>query len=174
VSLSISEFNALPAAEAAALLRSTCGASRWVDAMVARRPFSSVDALLSAADEVWTSTGPDDWREAFSHHPRIGERARATASAHDARGAAWSSAEQSRVEVAPASVRDQLAAVNQEYEQRFGHSFIICATEKSAEEMLSTARQRLENDPVTELRTAAEEQRKITQLRLLKLFGEGT
>jgi OHCU decarboxylase len=168
---SVAELDALPDARAAALLRPCCGASRWVAGMVARRPHGSLGALLAAADAVWRSLGPADWREAFAHHPRIGERQAAVA--QEARGAAWSAGEQARVGVAPADVRAALAAANREYEGRFGHIYVVCATGKSAEEMLAIARARLGNDPETELRVAAEEQRKITRLRLEKLFAEG-
>lgn len=162
----------MPAAEAAALLGSTCGASRWVDAMVARRPFGSRDALLSAADDIWLSTKPGDWHEAFSHHPRIGEVK--SASPQDVRGAMWSLGEQAGVHVASATVQDELAAVNRAYEARFGHIYIVYAAGRTAEEMLATARDRLDNDPEVELVNAAEELRKITRLRLLKLFGDNT
>jgi OHCU decarboxylase len=172
MTLSARDLDTLPPERAAELLRSCCGATRWVSAMVARRPFGSRDAALAAADEVWRSLGPDDWREAFAHHPRIGER-RSTLP-QDARGAAWSAGEQSGVTTASGTVQGQLAAVNREYERRFGHIFIVCATGKSAEELLALARARLRNDAETELRVAAEEQRKITRLRLEKLLTEQT
>jgi len=166
----VSEFDDLPAAPAAELLRPCCGASRWVREMVARRPFGTLGELLAASDEVWWSLDPDDWREAFAHHPRIGERAAAVE--QDARGAAWSAGEQSAVGDASHDVRAELAEANRAYEARFGHIYIVCATGKSAEEMLAIARARLDHDAETELRVAAEEQRKITRLRLEKLFTE--
>ncbi len=129
-------------------------------------------SVTAAADEVWASTGPEDWLEAFSHHPRIGEQAAATA--QSGRASNWSASEQSNVQLAEGSVQSQLAGVNREYEHRVGHIYIVCATGKSAEEMLAIARERLKNDAETELRIAAEEQRKIMQLRLIKLFGDRT
>ena len=160
----------MPEARAKKLLTDCCGASQWVSGMLARRPFKSRTAVLSAADDIWRSLGPADWREAFSHHPQIGERKSATPQSE--RGTAWAAGEQSGVERARDDVRAELAAANREYEQRFGYIFIVFATGKSAEEMLALARERLRNDPDTELRIAAEEQRKITWLRLNKLLGE--
>jgi OHCU decarboxylase len=166
----VAEFDELPSARAAEMLRSCCGASRWVAEMVARRPFGTLDALLAEADEVWWTLDPEDWREAFAHHPRIGERA--GAAPQDARGSAWSAGEQAGVAAASGDERAELAAVNRAYEERFGHIYIVCATGRSAEELLAIARARLTNDADDELRVAAEEQRKITRLRLEKLFTE--
>lgn len=87
------------------------------------------------------------------------------------RGRTWAAGEQSGVERADEDVRHALVAVNREYERRFGYIYIVLATGKSAEEMLALANERLGNDPDVELRTAAEEQRKITRLRLDKLLG---
>ena len=138
------------------MLAGCCGSARWVDAMLARRPFGSMTALLEAADSIWRSLSEADWLEAFSHHPKIGDRA--------AQGIAKQ--EQARAASASASVVIELADANREYEARFGYIFIICATGKSAESILEALRTRLGNDPQTEIRVAAEEQLKITQLRL--------
>lgn len=154
--------------QASKLLAECCGASRWVSEMLARRPFGSRAAVLSAADEIWRSLEPGDWREAFSHHPRIGERKSATPQSE--RGRSWAAGEQSGVERVHDDIRAELAAANSEYEQRFGYIYIVFATGKSAEEMLALARERLRNDADVELRAAAEEQRKITRLRLDKLL----
>jgi OHCU decarboxylase len=162
-------LDALSPEDAATVLRACCGAPHWVSAMVAERPFETLDTLLAVAEEIWWALGPDDWMEAFAHHPRIGEQRGAVA--QNAQGAAWSAGEQAGVADAASSVQAQLAEVNREYEARFGHIYIVCATGKSAEEMLALARQRLANDPDVELRVAAEEQRKITRLRLQKLFA---
>ena len=150
------------------LLADCCGASRWVSGMLERRPFRSRAVVLSTADEIWRSLDSGDWREAFSHHPRIGERKSAMPLSE--RGSTWAASEQSGLERADDDVRAELAAANREYEQRFGFTYIVFATGKSAEEMLALARERLRNDPETELRAAAEEQRKITLLRLDKLL----
>ena len=157
----------MPAARAAELLSSCCGASRWVERMVARRPLGSLGALRTAADEIWRSLEPRDWREAFSHHPRIGERVGAIPQGE--RGSSWSAKEQSGVDDAAAEVRRALTQANREYEQRFGYVYIVFATGKTAEELLDICRRRLMNEPNDEIAVAAEEQRKIMQLRLARL-----
>lgn len=168
--LSVVELDALRGEEATAVFHSCCGSSRWVEGMIARRPFGTVDGMLAAADDSWKATGPDDWREAFSHHPRIGEKR--SEITQGARAAAWSAAEQERSQPATASVQEKLEALNRTYEERFGHIYIVCAEGKSADELLQIAERRLCNDPATELRIAADEQRKITELRLRKLTGD--
>jgi OHCU decarboxylase len=171
VTLSVAELNAMPEGQAKKVLADCCGASEWVSRMLSRRPFRSRAAVLSAADEIWESLGPPDWREAFSSHPRIGERK--SVAPQSARGAAWAAGEQSGVEQAREEVRAQLAAANRKYEHRFGYIFIVFASGKSAEEMLALAHKRLRNDPDVELPIAAEEQRKITRLRLEKMLAQG-
>lgn len=155
-------------ADAERELRACCGSSRWVERMIAARPFGSSSRAREEADRVWNGLSRADWLEAFDHHPRIGERKAAIA--QDAKGAAWSSEEQAKVTVAGDDLRKELARVNAEYERRFGYLYIVCASGKSADALLSIARERLNNDPDTELRVAAEEQRKIMQLRLAKLL----
>jgi 2-oxo-4-hydroxy-4-carboxy-5-ureidoimidazoline decarboxylase len=155
-------LDAMPEAQATELLSECCGSSRWVAAMLAKRPFKSREAVLGAADAIWTSLDGDDWREAFAHHPRIGERTTNSVAAK----------EQSGVRDAASGVREALAKANRDYEERFGYIYIVCATGKSAEEMLAIAEARLQNDPDTELKVAAEEQRKITRLRLQKLLED--
>lgn len=156
---------------ASQLLSDCCGSTRWVSAMVARRPFGSVERVLAAADDTWRSLAPDDWREAFSHHPRIGER-RAAAQQSE-RSAAWAAGEQAGVGGAPDDTRDALERANREYEKRFGYIYIVCASGRSADELLADATARLRNPPDVELAVAAEEQRRITRLRLEKLLGQG-
>ena len=127
--------------------------------MVARRPFGSRDVLLAVADTVWRGLGKSDWLEAFSRHPRIGESA-----------AGLAAGEQAGMQSADGAVRAALAAVNRQYEARFGYRFLVCATGKSAAEMLELARRRLGNASEAELGIAAAEQQKITRLRLEKLL----
>jgi len=127
--------------------------------MAARRPFRDSEDLLRAADEVWSALDGADWLEAFSHHARIGERVSGMAQA-----------EQAGTRGASAETLKRLATLNQQYERRFGHVFLICATGKSAEEMLSSLEERLRNEPAVELRAAAAEQAKITRLRLQKML----
>ena len=138
------------------MLDACCGSARWVDAMLAHRPFGSMTALIASADSIWRGLSETDWLEAFRHHPKIGDPA--------AQGIAKQ--EQSGAASALAAIAHELADANREYEARFGYIFIICATGKSAESMLEALRNRLRNDAQTEIRTAAEEQLKITQLRL--------
>lgn len=149
----------MPAAEAARLLGSCCGASRWVQEMLGRRPFGDVATVLSAAELVWDIMEEPDWREAFAHHPRIGER-----------GEGVAAAEQAGMDSADPRLRAEMAQVNRDYEARFGYIYIVCASGRSAEELLALARARLGNDPRTELRTATREQEKIMLLRLERLL----
>ena len=165
----LSRLNSLPADAAREELRRCCGSARWVEAMAARRPFSDPAALYAAADEVWAGLGPSDWSEAFSHHPRIGDKEALRARFASTRQ--WAAGEQAGVEAASEETLDALARGNRDYEVRFGHIFIVCATGKGAEEMLGLLRTRLAHDPETERRVAAAEQAKITRLRLEKLLN---
>ena len=169
---SVAAVDGLPAREAGPLFASCCGSTAWVQGMIARRPFQTLTVLLREAEDIWWSLSPDDWREAFDHHPRIGEQ-RAAVSQGD-RASTWSAGEQQGVADAATNVREALADGNREYERRFGHIYLVSATGKSAEEMLALLRERLRNDPETELRVAAGEQAKITRLRLLKMFDTPT
>ncbi len=117
--------------------------------------------MSTAGDAIWRSLAPADWLEAFAAHPKIGERARSSS---------WSDREQSGMRSAAEDVRGRLASGNAEYESRFGYIFIVCATGKTAEEMVAALEARLANDPAAELGIAAEEQRKITGIRLAKLM----
>ncbi len=161
-------LNALSTEAAREALHSCCGSARWVAGMLARRPFTSVDQLHAAAAEVWSGLGPADFLEAFAHHPRIGERADA-ARAATATSRAWSADEQARAASAADAETAELHALNQAYAARFGYIFIICASGKSAVEILAALRARLLHDPERELDVAAAEQAKITRLRLDKL-----
>lgn len=165
--LSVAELDALADARAAEALRACCGAPNWVSAMLARRPFRTRDALLEAADDAWSRLGPSDWLAAFAHHPRLGERQAAARVTETA--TSWSAAEQAGTRTATSQLAAALAAANRAYEERFGFIFIVCATGLSAADMLAALERRLENDPDSELRVAAAEQRKITRLRLEKL-----
>ena len=137
-------------------LRACCGSSEWVRLMMAARPLA--DAFASA-EEIWSSLDHTAWLEAFAAHPRIGER----------KAAGWASQEQSGTATAGNETLTALADANREYEKKFGFIYIVCATGKSAEEMLAIARERLANEREQELRNAAEEQLKITKLRMMKL-----
>lgn len=153
--------------EARDLLRSCCGASAWIERMVARRPFGSHDALMAAAREEWFGLQRSDWLEAFGHHPKIGDRD--SLRQRFARTAHLSEREQAGVDGASQDVLEALAAGNREYERRFGYIFIVCASGKSADGMLQLLRDRLPNSPEVEIIIAAAEQAKITELRLEKV-----
>lgn len=152
-------LNSLPSAEAEAALLACCGSRVWARRMAAGRPFRDRADLVKMSDGIWWSLAPEDWLEAFEAHPRIGEK-----------GGRWSTQEQSGTRGARPEVLAELVEANRRYESRFGHIFIVCATGKSAGEMLILLQERIANDPATELRTAADEQRKITHLRLEKLL----
>ena len=168
----IARLNALSSQEAQAELLKCCGSTNWARRMAQQRPFptggDAMRRLLDAADRVWWDLGREDWLEAFSRHPRIGEKAAAKDASAETRR--WSEEEQSGTRSAREQVLAALAKANRAYEQRFGYIFIVCATGKSSEEMLALLQQRLQNDPAAELRMAAEEQRRITHLRLQKLL----
>ena len=159
--MNLDELNSLAAAAAIGEFLRCCGSGRWATAMTAARPFQTFDDVLSTADAIWTALDQPDWLEAFEAHPKIGETGTA----------GWSTREQAGVAAATTDVRDRLAAANRKYEARFGYIFIVCATGKSAYEVLDLLHDRLHNDTDTELRAAADEQRKITRLRLAKLLA---
>jgi len=151
--------------EATPTMLACCGARRWADQMVALRPIPSIAALSEAADRTWAAMEESDWLEAFAGHPRIGDR---TAASVSEQSSSWSQQEQSRTTAAAESTMHQLAEGNALYEQRFGFTYIVCATGKTADEMLAILQLRLANTRVAELREAAEQQRQIMQIRLGK------
>jgi 2-oxo-4-hydroxy-4-carboxy-5-ureidoimidazoline decarboxylase len=160
--VTLEELNALDAASAARELLRCSGSTAWAARMSAARPFASAEAMGASADHIWSELTGADWREAFAAHPRIGGSGEG----------GWSASEQSRVATASAATLERLAAKNRDYHARFGYIFIVCATGKSADEMLAMLEQRLTNDPETEIGIAAVQQRQITRLRLDKLLKE--
>ena len=154
-----------PADEARARLQAACGSRRWVERMMQRRPFGSDEALVSTARQEWFALQERDWREAFLHHPKIGDRDALPQRFPDT--AHLSAKEQQGVSGAAADILDALAAGNRLYEEKFGFVFIVCAAGKSAPEMLGLLRSRLANAPDREMQIAAGEQAKITERRLL-------
>lgn len=164
----IDEFDALPAADAAALAGVWAAIPAWVDAIVAGRPFASTDALAGRADELareWTATDLD---AALAHHPRIGQRPRGDGAEADA-----SRREQAAMSTASAGTAAELAEANAAYEARFGRVFLIRAAGRSPEEMLAEARRRLGNDDVTETAEALDQLRQIALLRLRGALADG-
>jgi OHCU decarboxylase len=166
----LSWLNALSPEEAEAEFLKCCGSKSWASRMVSERPFEDLDSTLARADAIWWSLDAVAWLEAFRSHPKIGEKKAEQAQSAEAK--AWSEQEQSGTRESASETMANLAQGNREYAERFGYIFIVCATGKSAEEMLEILRGRLDNAPEDELKVAAEEQRKITQLRLRKLIGQ--
>ena len=140
-------------------LTACCGSTAWAETMFNRQPFTDKPAMHEAADEIWWSLTPEDWLEAFSKHPKIGQKS----------SAKWSAQEQSGMSDAAYETARQIAQLNAEYDAKFGFIFIVCATGKSADEMLQILRSRLNNTREEEIRNAAAEQAKIMHLRLDKL-----
>lgn len=158
-------WNGTDAEVAAATLLSCCASQRWARAVAAQRPYATADDLFETAGRVWAAMDEHDWLEAFRAHPRIGERKAAHATPQSAQ---WSRQEQFAANAAEQTVLDELADGNRRYEELYGFTYIVCATGKSAEEMLQILRRRLASDRQSELREAAEQQRQITQIRLRK------
>jgi OHCU decarboxylase len=159
-------WNLLSTGDAISTILPCCDSRAWAQGVAARRPLADEDALITASNETWRSLKPSDWTEAFQSHPRIGESR--TPQSSSAQSSAWSTQEQRQVADADAAVRAALAEANRQYEQRFNRTFIVCATGKSAQEILGILLRRLNNDAVTELHEAAEQQRQITEIRLRK------
>jgi 2-oxo-4-hydroxy-4-carboxy-5-ureidoimidazoline decarboxylase len=168
--VTVTELDRLAEPAARAALAACCGARRWVEAMLAARPFGDRAGLRAAADRADRTLRRDDWLEAFAQHPRIGDleslRGRFGADAD------WSRAEQRGAHGAGEPTLRALAEGNRDYERRFGHTFIVCATGRSADEMLAMLRERLAHDPSLEVEVAAGEQTRITRLRLDRLIGQ--
>ncbi len=165
----LSRLNSLTPQEAADELLKCCGSTRWAGRVSALRPFREIPELLATADRIWCELCREDWLEAFRSHPKIGEQKASPNVSGDAQR--WSEKEQAAARVASPEILAALAEANRVYEDTFGYIFIVCATGKTAGEMLTSLEARLDNDPDLELRIAAEEQRRITQLRLQKLLN---
>lgn len=165
----LERINNASKAEAESMFRDCCGSARWASLMEEARPFASESELLDNAAAIWNDLETDDWMEAFRAHPMIGETK--TTAAQQARSAEWSAAEQAGMSSADQLLRQDLAAANRAYYEKFGFIFIVCATGKSAEQMLELCRVRLGNDRETEIEIAGGEQRTITDIRLRKLLS---
>ncbi len=177
---SVDEFNRLPDDEAQQALRACCSSGRWIGAVAAGRPYPSMESLLGASDAAVAALGAADLGEALAGHPRIGDRRVADGpsagqadGAGDSEPANWSRQEQAGVSGADAQIRQALADGNIEYEQRFGHIYLACATGRSAADLLAFLRERLGNDRETEWAVVAAELAKINQIRLRKLTAAG-
>jgi 2-oxo-4-hydroxy-4-carboxy-5-ureidoimidazoline decarboxylase len=188
----LEELNALDADSAARELQRCCGSTRWAEAMAAARPFTSADAVAAVSDRIWASLERRDWLQALAAHPRIGEIPRSPWEASEQAGVVGegmtagnrAAALRERDPVSGTSplgggdydprvesaARVTLARLNRDYEARFGYLFIVCATGKSAAEIVALLEDRLGNNPDEELLVAVEEQRRITRLRLSRLL----
>ena len=162
----LARWNSLPSEEAAREILPCCGSDTWATSMASKRPIHDEVSLIETSDAIWQGLGESDWLEAFRSHPRIGEshsEAKTTAQSSQ-----WSGQEQRQAASADEAMKLALKWGNREYEQKFGRIFIVCATGKSASEVLEILRRRLHNDEATELQQAAEEQRQIMHIRLTK------
>ena len=167
--MTLHELNTLPREQLIEELTKCCGSSAWVNKMLPFFPADDLVELLEDAEEQWYKCSENDWKEAFSHHPKIGDID--SLKKKFASTAQWASGEQSGVNTASEQTIEALAAGNKKYEEKFGYIFIVCATGKTAEEMLGILASRLPNDAKEEIEIAADEQRKITRLRLEKLVN---
>lgn len=160
----LAEWNDLGLDDAADVVLPCNGSAVWATLVAYNRPFDSAEALFASADRIWRSLPEEDWQEAFDSHPRLGEQ---KAKAATEKSLEWSAQEQGAASPDD-EMRSQLAQGNREYEDKFGQIFLLCATGRSAAEMLAVLQARMQNDAATELREAAEQQRLITRLRLRK------
>jgi 2-oxo-4-hydroxy-4-carboxy-5-ureidoimidazoline decarboxylase len=167
--MTLQELNALPKSIAMEALTKCCGASRWVSCMEVLRPFENEQKLLTAASDCWYALSQKDWLEAFAHHPKIGDTADLEKKFSATKE--WAGQEQGAVRTAGKLTVERMALLNREYEIKFGYIFIVCATGKSVQEMVSIIEERLHHHAEQEIITAMEEQNKITAIRLKKLLS---
>ena len=166
--MTLHELNTLNKQQLFEELMKCCGSTAWVNRMLSFIPADDMIELLEDAEEQWWKCNEEDWKETFAHHPKIGDVESLTRKF--ASTAKWASGEQSAVNVASKETIEALAEDNRLYEEKFGYIFIVCATGKSAEEMLMLLQSRLKNNPEEEILIAADEQNKITKLRIEKLL----
>ena len=166
--MTLESLNSLTISDANEQFETCCGAANWVEKMNQNRPFQNKDDLYQKAESIWYSLSSKDWLEAFTHHPKIGNIDSLRKKFHNTKSI--SKDEQSGINDAAESTLKDLAESNQLYQDKFGFIFIICATGKSANEMLALIKIRLNNNANAEMLNAAKEQNKITQLRLEKLL----
>ena len=164
----LERFNRLSKQKAAKALRDCCGSTKWAQQMAQEKPFPNPSTFFQAADKIWSELRHEDWLQAFRHHPAIGTKK--AQSKQSATASRWSAKEQSTAQSAPPEILAALAEGNKAYARKYGYVFLICATGKTSEDILKALRQRMSNAPEVELRIAAEEQHKITRLRLEKLL----
>jgi len=166
--MNIDQFNKLSDDEAKTEITRCCGASNWVKKVLDNRPYNNKNSLLELAEKEWFNLAQDDWLEAFQHHPKIGDIN--SLSKKYANTQKWAEGEQSGVNSASENIIHNLAQGNKDYEEKFGYIFIVCATGKTAQEMLDILNTRLPNNAEEEIKIAIGEQNKITKIRLEKLL----
>ena len=166
--MTLHEFNTLPKDQLKEELIRCCGSYAWVQRMLPFVPAEDLVELLEDAEEQWWLCSEDDWKEAFSHHPKIGDIESLQKRFADT--ATWAADEQGGVNKASPATLKALEEANRAYEEKFGYIFIVFASGKSAEEMLGILQSRLQNSPEEEIKIAADEQNRITRLRIEKLF----
>lgn len=168
--MTIQELNNLSETILIEKLFKCCGSTRWAKQLAAKKPFDNIQQLLQVSDEIWESCTEADGLEAFTHHPKIGDiksLEKKFASTKE-----WAGGEQSGVNTATQDTLKALAKGNDEYEKKFGYIFIVCATGKTADEMLTLLNERISNNAASELKIAMNEQNKITHIRLKKLLAD--
>ena len=166
--MNIQIFNTQPSEQLFSELEKCCGSSQWINKVIANRPFNNIDHLHQVSDEIWVNLADYDYLEAFTHHPQIGDIE--SMQKKFASTANWAENEQKGSNQASIEVLSALKTANQDYLSKFGFIFIVCATGKTAQQMLDLLKQRMGNDNTTELEIAATEQNKITHLRINKLL----
>jgi 2-oxo-4-hydroxy-4-carboxy-5-ureidoimidazoline decarboxylase len=168
----LTAFNTAGDAELRLRLASCCAAESWVERVLAGRPYADEAELLAASDDATAELDAEGLGQALAGHPRIGERL--STHAGEVRATAWSNQEQAGVATAEADVLAALQFANADYEHRFGHVYLVCASDRSAAELLDVCRARLDNDPVTERGVVLGELAEINRLRLRKLLSDET
>lgn len=166
--MNIEQFNKLTAEDAKTEITRCCGSSNWVKKVLENRPYNDKNSLLELAEKEWFNLSQDDWLEAFQHHPKIGDIN--SLSKKYANTQKWAEGEQSGVNSASENIIHNLAQGNKDYEEKFDYIFIVCATGKTAQEMLEILNTRLPNTAEEEIKIAIGEQNKITKIRLEKLL----
>ena len=167
--MTLKELNNLPLEEATEEFTKCCGARNWVNKMIEKRPYEDFDSLLGIVEKIWFDCAESDWIEAFTHHPKIGDIEQLEKKFSTTKE--WAHGEQKGVSEASREIIGEFSRLNTLYEEKFGFIFIVCATGKSAEEMLQLLMSRIDNVYKDELKIAMGEQHKITIIRLKKLLS---
>ncbi len=168
--VSVDEFSRMPDQAARDLLRGCCSSARWARLVAAGRPYPGLGAVLTASDAAVEALSEADLREALAGHPRLGDRLVLAPSREAEHG--WSGREQAGVGSGDEASLTALDTGNAEYERRFGHIYLACATGRGAGDLLAFLRERLGNEPEREWAVVAGELAKINRIRLERLLGE--